>query len=67
MEFVNLDTLVWFQEGPGVRNYQYVDNGIKLINVTNLVNGRLKLHLTSRYISIYRLVEQSQQISFVVQ
>jgi len=51
MEFVNLDTLVWFQEGPGVRNYQYVDKGIKLINVTNLVNGELKLNLTSRYIS----------------
>ena len=51
MEYVNLDTLVWFQEGPGVRNYQYVDKGIKLINVTNLVNGQLKLHLTSRYIS----------------
>ena len=51
MEFVNLDMFVWFQEGPGVRNYQYVDNGIKLINVTNLVNGQLKLHLTSRYIS----------------
>ena len=51
MKCVNLDTLVWFQEGPGVRNYQYVDKGIKLINVTNLVNGRLKLHLTSRYIS----------------
>lgn len=51
MKYVNLDILAWFQEGPGVRNYQYVDKGIKLINVTNLVNGQLKLHLTSRYIS----------------
>lgn len=51
MEYVNLDKLVWFQEGPGVRNYQYVDKGIKLINVTNLVNGKLKLHLTNRFIS----------------
>ena len=51
MKIVKLDTLVWFQEGPGVRNTQYTKKGVKLINVTNLVDGLLDLSLTSRYIS----------------
>ncbi|WP_069637393.1 restriction endonuclease subunit S [Campylobacter pinnipediorum] len=46
-----LEKLVFFQEGPGVRNNQYTKNGIKLLNVGNLNNNRLNLNSTSTYIS----------------
>jgi type I restriction enzyme S subunit len=42
---------LFFQEGPGVRNHQYTSNGIKLLNVANLVNGRVDLTTSERYIS----------------
>lgn len=33
----------WFQEGPGVRNWQFVDEGVKLLNVSNVTkDGRLE-------------------------
>jgi type I restriction enzyme S subunit len=53
-----LPTVCWFQEGPGLRNWQFTNSGIKVINVTNLENGYLNLERTSRYISI----EEFQQI-----
>ena len=43
--------LLWFQEGPGVRNTQYTQNGVKLLNVANLVNGKVDLSTSNRYIS----------------
>lgn len=42
---------VWFQEGPGVRNTQYTTEGVKLLNVANLVDGEVDLSNTNRYIS----------------
>ncbi|WP_321282338.1 restriction endonuclease subunit S [Marinifilum fragile] len=42
----------WFQEGPGLRKWQFTNSGIKVINVTNLENGFLNLERTDRYISI---------------
>lgn len=47
-----LPTVCWFQEGPGLRNWQFTKQGIKVINVTNLVNGILDLNRTDRHISI---------------
>jgi len=44
--------LCWYQEGPGLRNWQFTSDGIKVINVTNLVDGFLNLERTSRYISL---------------
>ena len=44
--------VLWFQEGPGVRKHQYVSEGIKLLNVANLINGKLDLTTSNRYISI---------------
>ena len=35
-----LPNLVFFQEGPGVRNNQYTDSGVKLLNVANLKDIR---------------------------
>ena len=44
--------LCWFQEGPGLRNWQFTKRGIKVINVTNLENGLLNLDRTDRHISL---------------
>lgn len=48
---VKFDTVVWFQEGPGVRNTQYTSSGVKLLNVANLVDSMVDLSTSSRYIS----------------
>ncbi|MDD4905542.1 MAG: restriction endonuclease subunit S [Methylobacter tundripaludum] len=47
-----LPNIVWFQEGPGLRNWQFKPSGLKVINVTNLQeNGYLDLSRTERHIS----------------
>lgn len=51
MKQVLFPEVVWFQEGPGVRNTQYTSAGVKLLNVANLVNGRVDISNTERYIS----------------
>ena len=33
--------VVFFQEGPGIRNWQYRDSGIPFLDIRCLVNGRL--------------------------
>ena len=48
---VTLDDICFFQEGPGVRKYQYCKKGIKLINVSNLVDGEIDLSNSNRCIS----------------
>jgi type I restriction enzyme, S subunit len=51
-EALPLPNTVWFQEGPGLRNWQFRPNGLKVINVTNLQgNGYLDLSTTERHIS----------------
>ncbi|MDC0927850.1 restriction endonuclease subunit S, partial [Nitrosopumilus sp.] len=47
-----LPTVCWFQEGPGLRNWQFKTKGMKIINITNFVNGYLDLEKTQRHISI---------------
>ena len=44
--------MCWFQEGPGLRHWQFTNKGIKVINVTNLENGVLNLEKTDRHISV---------------
>lgn len=51
-ELKKLPDVCWFQEGPGLRNWQFTNQGIKVINVTNLENGVLNLDRTQRYISL---------------
>jgi type I restriction enzyme S subunit len=41
-----------FQEGPGLRNWQFTKSGMKVINVTNLEDGYINLSKTDRHISI---------------
>ena len=43
--------VLFFQEGPGVRNNQYTTSGVKLLNVSNLRNGKIDLTTSDRYIS----------------
>ena len=48
---VPISSVVFFQEGPGVRKFQYTDSGVKLLNGGNINNGLLSLSTTERYIS----------------
>jgi type I restriction enzyme S subunit len=48
---VSLPDVIYFQEGPGVRNWQFQNQGIKLINVKNIVDGMLVPENTNRYLS----------------
>lgn len=48
---MRLNEIVFYQEGPGVRNYQYTKKGVKLLNVGNFVKNVLNLDNTDRYIS----------------
>ncbi len=50
-DIAQLPDIIWYQEGPGVRNYQFTSAGVKLFNGTNIENGRICLDKTSRYIS----------------
>lgn len=42
--------VVYYQEGPGVRNWQFRDSGIKLINIRNVVDDKLDLSNTNNYL-----------------
>ena len=42
--------VLYFQEGPGVRNHQYTLSGVKLLNVSNLRDGKIDLTTSNRYI-----------------
>jgi type I restriction enzyme S subunit len=46
-----ISQLCWFQEGPGVRNYQFTPSGVKLLNGTNISGGVLNLDTTNRFVS----------------
>jgi len=47
-----LSEAFWFQEGPGVRKWQFTDSGIKLLNVGNIEKeGTLNLAKTDRHLS----------------
>ena len=48
-EYDDFKKLVFFQEGPGLRHWQFTTKGMKVINVTNLVDGKLDLTTTERY------------------
>lgn len=50
-DIVDLPDLVFFQEGPGVRKNQYTEEGVKLLNVSNLQKGKIDLTTSDRYIS----------------
>jgi type I restriction enzyme, S subunit len=48
-----LPRCVFFQEGPGLRRWQWTTSGMKVINVTNILpNNSIDITNTKRYISI---------------
>lgn len=47
-----LPDVCWFQEGPGLRQWQFRTSGMKVINVTNLENGVLNLGRTDRHVAV---------------
>jgi len=49
---VLLPEVIFFQEGPGIRKWQFKNEGIKLLNVRNLVDGSLDLTNTERFIAV---------------
>jgi type I restriction enzyme S subunit len=52
-DVVALPEAVFFQEGPGLRKWQWTESGMKVINVTNILgDGRIDTSNTSRFISI---------------
>ncbi len=52
-EVVPLPEVLFFQEGPGLRNWQWTDSGMKVINVTNILgDGRIDTGNTSRFVSL---------------
>jgi type I restriction enzyme S subunit len=49
---IPLDEAFWFQEGPGVRKWQFTASGVKLLNVGNILStGDLDLSKTDRCLS----------------
>ena len=51
-KLVDFTNYVFFQGGPGLRTHQFTKVGMKVVNVTNLVNGFLDLSKTDRHISL---------------
>ena len=50
-KWINISNALLYQEGPGVRNTQYTTDGVKLLNVANLTDGKIDLSTSDRYIS----------------
>lgn len=54
-----LPEMVFFQEGPGLRKWQWTDEGMKVINVTNILgDGSIDVTNTSRHISLEEFNER---------
>ena len=54
-----LSEAFWFQEGPGVRKWQFTKSGIKLLNVGNIEkDGTLNLAKTDRHLDEVEVAEK---------
>ena len=52
-KLAKLPEYVFFQEGPGLRKWQWTDDGMKVINVKNILpDGSIDLSNSDRYISL---------------
>lgn len=49
---VKIAKKLFFQEGPGVRKWQFTDKGIKLLNVGNINDGKVDLSATDKHLSV---------------
>ncbi len=50
-KIVKIPEVLFFQEGPGVRKWQFHDSGVKLLNVGNINGGRINLSSTKIHLS----------------
>ncbi len=50
MQMIELEDVAFFQEGPGIRKWQFRESGVKLINVKNIVNGTLITENSNKYL-----------------
>jgi type I restriction enzyme, S subunit len=58
-EIIQFPEKVFFQEGPGLREWQWTQLGMKVINVTNIMSdGRVDISNTKRFISIEEFSEK---------
>lgn len=56
-----LSDVYWFQEGPGVRNWQFKQSGVKLLNVANITTeGVLDLSKTDRHLDLAEVTQKYQ-------
>jgi type I restriction enzyme S subunit len=58
---VPLPEVVFFQEGPGLRKWQWTNEGMKVINVTNILGdaaGTVDVSNTDKYISLVEFEEK---------
>ena len=63
---VNFPDYVFFQEGPGLRTWDWTVSGMKAINVTNILsNGQVDTDNTDKYISLEQF--QRKYSHFAVQ
>ena len=62
-EWAWFSDLYYFQEGPGIRNWQFRTEGIKLLNVQNIVDGQLILDNTDKYIDEQEYSEKYQHFT----
>ena len=46
-----MKNLIFFQEGPGLRNWQFTDDGIKVICVTNITEEGIDFSNYKKFIS----------------
>lgn len=62
-DVVPLHEICWFQEGPGLRKWQFTSRGMKVINVTNLVGEIIDLDKTDRHITLAEFSDQYQHFA----
>ncbi|WP_456389489.1 restriction endonuclease subunit S [Hydrogenimonas sp.] len=58
---IPLPEVVFFQEGPGLRKWQWTNGGMKVINVTNILGdaaGTIDISNTDKYISLVEFEER---------
>jgi type I restriction enzyme, S subunit len=50
-KIAKIPEVLFFQEGPGVRKWQFTEEGVKLLNVGNINKGQVNLDTTKIYLS----------------
>ena len=59
-EWVRLAEVSIIQEGPGIRSFQYKEDGVQLLTVTNILEGSVDLCKSKKHISESEYLEKYQ-------